>query len=104
MDDVAYETGKEYLDRLAKVAPEKVAADLAKSNSGWQYKLGYGAGQGMSLLGSQLEPAGISLKDFLQNPTKFYDTKRKDRIKAALDNIKDEQLKKAIEEALKGGR
>lgn len=104
VDDVAYETGKAYLDRLAKVAPEKVAADLAKSNSGWQYKLGYGAGKGMSLLGSQLEPAGISLKDVLQNPTKFYDVKRKARINAALENIKDEQLKKAIEEALKGGK
>lgn len=104
VDDVAYETGKAYLDRLAKVAPEKVAADLAKSNNARQYKLGYGLGQSLSLLGSQLEPAGISLRDFLQNPDKFVENKSKTRLDAAIDRIKDEQLKKAIEEALKGGK
>ena len=104
VDDVAYETGKAYLDRLAKVAPEKVAADLAKSNNAGQYKLGYGLGQSLSLLGSQLEPAGISLRDFLQNPENFVENKRKTRLDAAINRIKDEQLKKAIEEALKGGK
>ena len=104
VDDVAYETGKAYLDRLASVAPEKVAADLAKSAGAKQYKFGYGLGQSLSLLGSQLEPAGISLRDMLQNPDKFVENKRKARLDAAIERIKDEQLKKAIEEALKGGK
>ena len=96
--------GKEYADRLSKVAKAKAEADAAMEAGPWGYKSGYALGQGMSLLGSQLEPAGISIKDILQNPTKFYDVKRKARINAALENIKDEQLKKAIEEALKGGK
>lgn len=97
-------TGKAYADRLSKVAKAKAEADAAKEAGAGQYNLGYWLGQGLSLLGSQLEPAGISMKDILQNPTKFYDIKRKARINAALDNIKDKNLRAAVESALKGNK
>lgn len=96
--------GKAYADRLSKVAKAKADADAAREAGAWQYNLGYGVGQGLSLLGAQLEPAGISIKDFLQNPDKFYDVKRKARINAALDNIKDKNLRAAVESALKGNK
>lgn len=96
--------GKAYADRLSNVAKAKAEADAAMEAGSGQYKLGYGIGQGISLLGSQLEPAGISIRDFLKNPTNFSDVKRKARINAALDKIKDKNLRAAVESALKGNK
>ena len=120
VDDVGADLGKKIIERYAESAPEhaKMAMMLGEKpieGQKWLEKLfgktnaeryarGMALGRFVSGAGARLEPAGISLKDLLTNPYGFVKSKRQYAEEKNREKIKDEQLKKAIEEALKGGK
>ena len=120
VDDVGADLGKKIIERYAESAPEharmaKMLGEKQIEGQNWLEKLfgktnaeryarGMALGRFVSGAGARLEPAGISLKDLLTNPYGFVKSKRQYAEEKNREKIKDEQLKKAIEEALKGGK
>ena len=120
VDDVGADLGKKIIERYAESAPEharmaKMLGEKPIEGQNWLEKLfgktnaeryarGLALGRFVSGAGTRLEPAGISLKDLLTNPYGFVKSKRQYAEEKNREKIKDEQLKKAIEEALKGGK
>lgn len=120
VDDFSAEQAGKVIDRYAGSAPEhaKMARSLGKEpipglkgleklfgkTNAERYVRGMALGGFISGAGTRLEPAGISLKDLLTNPYGFVKSKRQYAEEKNREKIKDEQLKKAIEEALKGGK
>lgn len=120
VDDVGADLGNKIIARYAESAPEhakmakmlgekpitgqKGLENLFGKTNAERYARGMALGRFISGAGARLEPAGISLKDLLTNPYGYVKSKRQYAEEKNRENIKDEQLKKAIEEALKGGK
>lgn len=104
VDDFSAEQGEKVIDRYAGSAPEAAKVARMSGENASRYNAGLKVGRVISGIGARLEPAGISLKDLLTNPFGYVKSKRQYAEEKNREKIKDEQLKKAIEEALKGGK
>lgn len=104
VDDFSAEQAEKIIDRYASSAPQAALAARMSGKDASSYNKGLKAGRVLSGLGGRLEPAGISIKDLLTNPYGYVKSKRQYAEEKNREKIKDEQLKKAIEEALKGGK
>lgn len=104
VDDFSAEQAGKIIDRYAQSAPEAAKAARMSGANASRYNAGLKLGRLVSGAGTRLEPAGISIKDLLTNPYGFVKSKRQYAEEKNREKIKDEQLKKAIEEALKGGK
>jgi len=104
VDDFSAEQAEKVIDRYAGSAPEAAKAARMSGENASRYNAGLKTGRVISGIGARLEPAGISIKDLLTNPFGYVKSKRQYAEEKNREKIKDEQLKKAIEEALKGGK
>jgi len=104
VDDFSAERGLDVINRFAESAPETAKAARMIGANADRYRKGLLLGRVLSGAGARLEPAGISIKDLLTNPYGYVKSKRQYAEEKNREKIKDEQLKKAIEEALKGGK
>lgn len=104
VDDFSAEQAEKIIDRYAGSAPEAAKVARMSGENASRYNAGLKTGRVISGIGARLEPAGISIKDLLTNPFGYVKSKRQYAEEKNREKIKDEQLKKAIEEALKGGK
>lgn len=96
MSPTGTDIGERIIARYSESAPEAAAAK--KLSGSKAYRTGIMLGRAISGLGTRLEPAGLG-------PIRIdLEKNRKTAIDEALERIEDEQLRAAIEKALKGGK